>query len=61
MDFIGNEDATRYALEVAFRAHFDEARAAGVDKFSLPSAAIARLFLQDLEARGWKLRKVSRP
>ena len=59
MDFIGDEDAVRYALEVAFQAHFDEARAAGVDKFSLPSSNIARVFVRELAERGWEIRKRS--
>jgi len=59
MDFVGDEDSTRYALEVAFQAHFDEARAAGADKFSLPSTNIARVFLEELKKRGWALEKSS--
>lgn len=57
MDFVGDEDATRYALQVALRGHDSEARPAGVPPDALPSAKIARLFLAELSARGWKLAK----
>jgi len=57
MDFVGNEDATRYALEVSLREHDRETAAAGVVRDSLPSAHIARVFLAELKARGWKLTK----
>lgn len=56
MDFVGDEDATRYALEVAFREHDLETRRAGVAQAALPSSRIARVFLRELAARGWKLK-----
>jgi hypothetical protein len=57
MDFVGDEDATRYALEVALREHDRETQADGVVRESLPSARIARVFFGELNARGWKLAK----
>jgi len=60
MDFIGDEDAVRYALEVAFRKHDEDTRLAGVAQDSLPSADVARVFARELAERGWKLVKDQR-
>ena len=57
MDFVGDEDATRYALEIALREHDRETQTAGVARESLPSANVARLFLAELSERGWKVAK----
>jgi len=57
MDFVGDEDATRSALQVALREHDWETRAAGVPRDALPSANVARMFVTELRARGWKLTK----
>lgn len=57
MDFVGDEDATRYALEVALREHDRETHGAGIPRDALPSANAARAFVTELRARGWKLTK----
>lgn len=61
MDFIGDEDATRYALERAFEEQRTETRAACVPDDALPSANIARAFAAELGARGWEIRKSTDP
>ena len=57
MDFIGDEDATRHALDVAFREHERKTREGYVPLNSLPAADIARVFIDELSTRGWKLEK----
>jgi hypothetical protein len=61
MDFVGDEDATRYALEKAFAQHMEDTYAARVPYRSLPSAGIARVFLEELTARGWTISKADAP
>lgn len=57
MDFVGDEDATRYALEIALREHAHETLVANALFHSLPSAGVARVFIRELAERGWRLRK----
>ena len=57
MDFVGDEDAVRYALKVAVREHEKKTRECGVPLDSLPDAGIARTFLAELNARGWRVSK----
>jgi NADPH-dependent 2,4-dienoyl-CoA reductase/sulfur reductase-like enzyme len=49
MDFVGDEDAVRYALQHILY----ELEPHGIG--SLPSAAVAREFMKELEARGWRV------
>ena len=55
MDFVGDEDSTRYALQVAFQEHDRRTRECGVAQDSLPDAGVARVFLEELKRRGWVL------
>ncbi len=59
MDFVGDEDAIRYALEVAIREH--ESSGVLVPLDSLPAANVARVFLAELDRRGWIIRLERKP
>ena len=61
MDFVGDEDATRYALELAFEEHMRVTEAAGVPLDALPDAGVARVFMAELARRGWAIKKAELP